>query len=78
MTTHKVTLVFEDGRVVKFDASEDDNIYFACLKNKVRILTDCLEGACATARACALRVHTIWRSSPMKRSLQKSLTGERC
>ena len=50
MTTHKVTLVFEDGRVVKFDASEDDNIYFACLKNKVRILTDCLEGACATCK----------------------------
>ncbi|RPG02315.1 MAG: hypothetical protein CBC23_003535, partial [Rhodospirillaceae bacterium TMED63] len=50
MTTHKVTLVFEDGRVVKFDASEEDNIYFACLKNKVRILTDCLEGACATCK----------------------------
>ena len=50
MTTHKVTLVFEDGRVVEFDASEDDNIYFACLKNKVRILTDCLEGACATCK----------------------------
>ena len=50
MSTHEVTLVFEDGRTVKFDASEDDNIYFACLKNKVRILTDCLEGACATCK----------------------------
>ena len=50
MSTHSVTLVFEDGRIVKFDASEDDNIYFACLKNKVRILTDCLEGACATCK----------------------------
>ena len=50
MSTHKVTLVFEDGRIVKFDASEDDNIYFACLKKKVRILTDCLEGACATCK----------------------------
>lgn len=50
MTTHEVTMVFEDGRVVKFDASEDDNIYFAALKNKVRILTDCLEGACATCK----------------------------
>ena len=50
MSTHKVTLVFEDGRAVKFDASEDDNIYFACLKNKIRILTDCLEGACATCK----------------------------
>ena len=48
MTTHAVTFVFEDGRIVKFDASEDDNLYFAALKNKVRILTDCLEGACAT------------------------------
>ena len=45
MTTHEVTFVFEDGRIVKFDASEDDNLYFAALKNKVRILTDCLEGS---------------------------------
>ena len=50
MTTHAVTLIFEDGRIVKFDASEDDNIYFAALKNRVRILTDCLEGACATCK----------------------------
>jgi anthranilate 1,2-dioxygenase reductase component len=50
MTTHEVTFVFEDGRIVKFDASEDDNLYFAALKNKVRILTDCLEGACATCK----------------------------
>lgn len=50
MSTHNVMLVFEDGRIVKFQASEDDNIYFACLKNKVRILTDCLEGACATCK----------------------------
>lgn len=50
MTTHEVTFVFEDGRIVKFPATEDDNIYFAALKNKVRILTDCLEGACATCK----------------------------
>jgi anthranilate 1,2-dioxygenase reductase subunit len=50
MSSHQVTMVFEDGRIVKFDASEDDNIYFASLKNKVRILTDCLEGACATCK----------------------------
>lgn len=50
MSTHEVTLVFEDGRVVKFDAAETDTIYFAALKNKVRILTDCLEGACATCK----------------------------
>lgn len=50
MTSHEVTFVFEDGRIVKFDASEDDNLYFAALKNKVRILTDCLEGACATCK----------------------------
>ena len=50
MSKHEVTFVFEDGRIVKFDASEDDNLYFAALKNKVRILTDCLEGACATCK----------------------------
>jgi NAD(P)H-flavin reductase/ferredoxin len=50
MSTHQVTLVFEDGRVVKFAASETDTIYFAALKNRVRILTDCLEGACATCK----------------------------
>jgi NAD(P)H-flavin reductase/ferredoxin len=50
MTTHEVTFVFEDGRIVRFDANEDDNLYFAALKNKVRILTDCLEGACATCK----------------------------
>lgn len=60
MTTHEVTLVFEDGRVVKLDASEDDNIYFAALKNKVRILTDCLEGACATCKGvCTSGEYTL-------------------
>lgn len=50
MTAHEVTLVFEDGRTVKFSADENDTIYFAALKNRVRILTDCLEGACATCK----------------------------
>ena len=50
MTVHEVTLVFEDGRVAKFSADEDDTIYLAALKNRVRILTDCLEGACATCK----------------------------
>lgn len=55
MTTHEVTFVFEDGRIVTFNASEDDNLYFAALKNKVRILTDCLEGACATCKGVCTR-----------------------
>lgn len=60
MTTHEVTMVFEDGRIVKIDASEDDNIYFAALKNKVRILTDCLEGACATCKGvCTSGEYTL-------------------
>lgn len=50
MPVHQVTLVFEDGRVAKFSADEDDTIYLAALKNRVRILTDCLEGACATCK----------------------------
>ena len=50
MTTHTVTLVFEDGRSVRLDADEADTIYIAALKNRIRILTDCREGACATCK----------------------------
>lgn len=55
MSAHEVTLVFEDGRTVKFSADEDDTIYFAALKNRIRILTDCLEGACATCKGVCTR-----------------------
>ena len=50
MSTHSVTLVFEDGRTACFQADEDDTIYLAALKNRIRIETDCLEGACATCK----------------------------
>ena len=51
MSKHYVTLVFEDGRSERIHADENDTIYMACLRNKIRILTDCLEGACATCKA---------------------------
>lgn len=51
MSKHDLTIVFEDGRSVRVSASEEDTVYFACLKNRIRILTDCLEGACATCKA---------------------------
>jgi anthranilate 1,2-dioxygenase reductase subunit len=51
MSKHTVTLVFEDGRSETIQADEADSIYMACLRNKIRILTDCLEGACATCKA---------------------------
>lgn len=50
MSKHDVTIVFEDGRTVKVSAREEDTVYLACLMNKVRIQTDCLEGACATCK----------------------------
>lgn len=50
MAAHRVTLVFEDGGVAEFEADENDSIYLAALKNRIRILTDCLEGACATCK----------------------------
>lgn len=50
MSTHNVTLVFEDGRTTQFQADENDTIYLAALKNRIRIETDCLEGACATCK----------------------------
>ena len=50
MTTHKVTMLFEDGRSVVIDAEEANTIYLSALKGRVRIETDCLEGACATCK----------------------------
>ena len=50
MTTHKVTILFEDARSVVIDAEQADTIYLSALKNRVRIETDCLEGACATCK----------------------------
>lgn len=50
MTTHTVTLVFEDGRSVAVPADEDDTVYLAALKKRIRIETDCREGACATCK----------------------------
>ena len=50
MSKHDVTIVFEDGRSVKIHADEADTIYLACLKNKIRIMTECLEGTCATCK----------------------------
>jgi NAD(P)H-flavin reductase/ferredoxin len=50
MSGYEVTLVFEDGRSVRIDADESDTIYIAALKNRVRIETDCREGACATCK----------------------------
>jgi NAD(P)H-flavin reductase len=51
MSRHNVTMVFEDGRTVRIDAAETDTIYMAALRNKIRLMTDCLEGACATCKA---------------------------
>ena len=50
VSVHDVTLIFEDGRSERIRADEDDTIYLAALKNRIRIETDCLEGACATCK----------------------------
>lgn len=50
MGEYKVTLVFEDGRTAQIEADETDTIYIAALKNRIRIETDCREGACATCK----------------------------
>ena len=50
-TPHDLTLVFEDGRSLRITGSAAETVYMTALKNKIRILTDCLEGACATCKA---------------------------
>lgn len=47
---HRITLVFEDGRSVAIEARPDETAHAAALRQKVRLETDCLEGACATCR----------------------------
>lgn len=51
MATHNVTLVFEDGRSASIQADEGETVYLAALKNRIRLETDCREGACATCKA---------------------------
>lgn len=48
---HRLTLVFEDGRSVAIDARPAETVYSAALRQKVRLETDCLEGACASCKA---------------------------
>ncbi|MBT5049446.1 MAG: NADH oxidase, partial [Rhodospirillaceae bacterium] len=40
MTKYNVTMVFEDGRSVQIQADENDTIYMASLRNKIRLMTD--------------------------------------
>ena len=55
MSKYNVTMVFEDGRSVQIQADESDSIYMASLRNKIRLMTDCLEGACATCKAVCIQ-----------------------
>jgi benzoate/toluate 1,2-dioxygenase reductase subunit len=48
---HRISCVFEDGRTVVIGADESDTLYAAALRQGVRLLTDCREGACATCFA---------------------------
>ncbi len=45
-----ITLIFEDGRSIGLQASSEETIYAAALRNKLRLESDCLEGACATCK----------------------------
>lgn len=50
MSSHKVTLVFEDGRSFQLDSDDSNTVYLTALINKVRIKVDCLNGTCATCK----------------------------
>ena len=45
-----ITLIFEDGRSIGLKALSEETIYAAALRNKLRLESDCLEGACATCK----------------------------
>ena len=53
MSKHTVTMVFEDGRTVQIQADENDTIYLASLRNKIRLMTDIsLRGRSGSALKC--------------------------
>lgn len=76
MSKHDVTIVFEDGRSVKIQADEADTIYLACLKNKIRILTECLEGTCATCKGLCVE-GDYWLDEYVEGALSKEEAARR-
>jgi NAD(P)H-flavin reductase/ferredoxin len=46
----RLTLLFEDGRSATIEARPTETVYAAALRQKVRLASDCLEGACATCK----------------------------
>ncbi|MFM9884108.1 MAG: FAD-binding oxidoreductase [Burkholderiales bacterium] len=46
----RLTFVFEDGRVIGIDARPGETVYAAALRQKIRLESDCLEGACGTCK----------------------------
>ncbi|GAA0517695.1 FAD-binding oxidoreductase [Pigmentiphaga daeguensis] len=45
-----VNFVFEDGVMRSIQALSGETLYSAALRNRIRLETDCLEGACATCK----------------------------
>lgn len=76
MAKHAVTFVFEDGRSVRLMSDEADTIYLTALKSRVRIQTDCLEGACATCKARCTQ-GDYWLSEYSEEALSKDEAAQR-
>jgi benzoate/toluate 1,2-dioxygenase reductase subunit len=76
MAKHNLTLVFEDGRSVRLQADEADTVYLTAIKNRVRIQTDCLEGACATCKARCTEGE-YWLSEYSEEALSKEEADQR-
>ncbi|MBB44337.1 MAG: hypothetical protein CMM44_11345 [Rhodospirillaceae bacterium] len=77
MPKHKITMIFEDGRSEMIEADENDTIYMAALRNKIRLMTDCLEGACATCKGQAVNgIYTMDDYSDEALSDEEAADGE--
>jgi NAD(P)H-flavin reductase/ferredoxin len=76
MAAFNATLVFDDGRSVRVKADEKETVYLAALKAKVRIQTDCLEGACATCKAHCTS-GTYWLNEHSEEALTKEDEAKR-
>ena len=51
MGLHRVRLIFEDGTAVALDVRDGERVYDAALRERIKLQSDCLEGACGTCKA---------------------------
>ena len=77
MTRHRITMIFEDGRSEEIEADEADTVYMAALRNKIRLMTDCLEVRARLAKVMWFQGNTRWMITQMRQFPMRKCDRER-